>query len=341
MKPDAPLVRVMDLSRGFGSGAARITAVDSVDFSIAPGEFFTLLGPSGSGKSTLLRLIAGLERPDAGRIEIAGRTMFDAATGTEVSPAARGLGMVFQTYTVWPHLSAFENVAFALRVRPWRQRPRRREILARVQAVLATVALSGTEMRRASDLSGGQKQRLALARALVAEPKLILLDEPLSNLDAQLRGHLRTELKALQARLGLSFAFVTHDQAEALSMSHRIAVMRAGRIEQIGTPREIYRAPASRFVAEFIGNGTFFALRGDPAPRLFRPEDVAFSAMQPPGEGWLPCAVQSADFCGSHTDLVVTAAGTSFAVRLAGDALPGGLREGFIRLDPARAIVLR
>ena len=337
----APMLALRGLGRAFALGAERLHAVAAVDLDIAAGEFFTLLGPSGCGKTTLLRMIAGLERPDAGYIDIGGRRVFDAGQGIDVAAASRGLGMVFQSYTVWPHMTVFENVAFALGTRPWRSRLRPAEVSARVLATLEAVALGGIESRRASDLSGGQKQRLALARALVAEPKLILLDEPMSSLDAKLREHLRRELKALQESLGLTFVFVTHDQGEALAMSHRVAVMRAGRIEQIGTPREIYRAPANAFVAEFIGNGTVVQ-GGAGAPVLYRPEDIGFSTTATPGVDWLPCQVLSADYSGSSTDLVVLAPGQGrFLVRIAGDQpLPEG-RQGFIRLDQARAIRLR
>ncbi|MBW6506405.1 MAG: ABC transporter ATP-binding protein [Rhodobacteraceae bacterium] len=337
----APILALRGVGRAFALGGERLHAVDAVDLDIPTGEFFTLLGPSGCGKTTLLRMIAGLERPDTGRIDICGLRVFDAGQGVDVAAASRGLGMVFQSCAVWPHMTVFENVAFALRTRPWRNRLRPAEIAARALAALEAVALGGIEQRRVSDLSGGQKQRLALARALVAEPKLILLDEPMSSLDAKLREHLRRELKALQQSLGLTFLLVTHDQGEALAMSHRVAVMRQGRIEQIGTPREIYRAPANAFVAEFIGNGTVVQ-SGIAAPVLYRPEDIGFSTTANPGEGWLPCQVLTADYSGSFTDLVVLAPGdVRYLVRVAGEqALPDG-RYGFIRLDPAQAIRLR
>jgi iron(III) transport system ATP-binding protein len=227
-------------------------AVDDVSFDVEPGQMFTLLGPSGCGKTTTLRCIAGLETPDLGTIVLGGRTLW-AAAGVSVSPNDRGIGMVFQSYAIWPHMSVYKNVAFPLEVRGHRSRPSRAEIRRRVEESLATVQLDQLASRPATALSGGQQQRLALARALVMEPALLLLDEPLSNLDAKLREKMRFELKGLQSRLGITALYVTHDQAEALTMSDVIAVMHQGKVAQEGTPREIYERPASRVVAEFIG----------------------------------------------------------------------------------------
>jgi iron(III) transport system ATP-binding protein len=238
----------------------RVFAVNDVSFKVEPGELFTLLGPSGCGKSTTLRSIAGLEQPDAGVVSVGGNVLF-AAGGTQkrvnVPANKRGLGMVFQSYAIWPHMSVFENVAFPLRVRPRRQRPGKREITERVERVLETMELLQYAERHATKLSGGQQQRLALARAIVIEPSLLLLDEPLSNLDAKLRESLRFELKRLQRELGITSIYVTHDQIEALSLSSSIAVMRAGEVVQLGKPRAIYENPSSKFVAEFIGTSNF------------------------------------------------------------------------------------
>lgn len=247
------MIEVKGLRRTFTSRSGEVEALKGVDIRVPDRQFFTLLGPSGCGKSTTLRCIAGLERPTSGEIIIDGRTVFSSQDKTHVPPETRGLAMVFQSYAIWPHMSCFENAAFPLRSLPRRSRPSRREIESRVVRALERVQLAGLEKRPATDLSGGQKQRLALARSLVMEPRALLLDEPLSNLDARLRDDMRAEIRALQRELDLSVIYVTHDQAEALSMSNLIAVMRDGLVEQIGTPEEIYHEPATRFVAEFVG----------------------------------------------------------------------------------------
>jgi iron(III) transport system ATP-binding protein len=231
----------------------RVAAIDGIDFTVPEGSFYTLLGPSGCGKTTTLRCVAGLERPDAGEITVAGVTV--SRPGSFVPPHKRDIGMVFQSYAIWPHMTVFENVAFPLRVA--RVKTSRVELTRAVEEALATVALGGLEGRMSTELSGGQQQRLALARALVRKPKLLLLDEPLSNLDAKLRERMRIEVRDLQRRVGVTTLYVTHDQAEALSMSNRIAVMDAGRIIQEGNPREIYQQPLSSFVAGFVGASNF------------------------------------------------------------------------------------
>jgi iron(III) transport system ATP-binding protein len=245
------------------TGGARVRAVDDVSFVVSDGEMFTLLGPSGCGKTTTLRSVAGLERPDAGRIAVDERVLFarDPAGATppvDVAVNRRGLGMVFQSYAIWPHMTVFDNVAFPLQVRR-RGVPvtPKAEVAERVQRVLEVMQLGEYVRRRAITLSGGQQQRLALARALVTRPPLLLLDEPLSNLDAKLRESLRFELKRLQRELGVTSVYVTHDQTEALALSSKIAVMRDGKVQQIGRPRDIYERPGSRFVAEFIGSSNF------------------------------------------------------------------------------------
>lgn len=236
-------------------------ALKGASFEVADGDMFTLLGPSGSGKSTMLRSIAGLERPDRGRIKLCGRTLFDRMTGVNVPPSVRGLGMVFQSYAIWPHMDVFKNVSFPLDVTKRRRKVDQSEIRKRVERLLDMMGLASLGDRPATDLSGGQQQRLALARAFVTEPELMLLDEPLSNLDAKLRESMRIELRGLQQRLGQTSIYVTHDQEDALSMSSMIAVVNEGRIVQIGTPREIYTQPNCKFVAEFIGSSGF--IRGD------------------------------------------------------------------------------
>ncbi len=247
-----------------------VKAVDGVELAIAEGEFFTLLGPSGSGKTTCLRMIGGFALPTAGRVLIEGRDLTDAP------PYARPVNTVFQDYALFPHMNVRENVAYGLMVRgvPRAERARR------AAAMLELVRLPGVGGRRPSELSGGQRQRVALARALINEPRVLLLDEPLGALDLKLREQMQAELKALQRRLAITFIFVTHDQHEALSMSDRVGVMNRGRLEQVGTPREIYESPATRFVAEFVGAANL--LEGDAARRyadgaacaLLRPERI-------------------------------------------------------------------
>ncbi|MBD0327244.1 MAG: ABC transporter ATP-binding protein, partial [Pyrinomonadaceae bacterium] len=222
-------------------------AVADLSLVIERGEFFGLLGPSGCGKTTTLRMIAGLETPDAGQI------IFDARDVTHLSPERRGFGMVFQNYALFPHLNVFENVAFGLRAR----RKPKAEVAQKVSEALALVQLPGYERRSVDALSGGQQQRVAIARAIAIEPALLLFDEPLSNLDVALREETRGELRELVSKLGLTAVYVTHDQEEAFALCHRIAVMWAGRIAQIGTPREIYERPASLSVASFLGRNNF------------------------------------------------------------------------------------
>jgi iron(III) transport system ATP-binding protein len=245
-----------------GKEASTVFAIDDVSFEVKEGELFTLLGPSGCGKTTTLRSIAGLEKPDKGKIVVGDRVMFSAGgngDGRTVNMPAnqRGLGMVFQSYAIWPHMTVFDNVAFPLQVRKRSERPSKKEIRERVERVLETMELSEQIDRQATKLSGGQQQRLALARALVIQPPLLLLDEPLSNLDAKLRESLRYELKRLQRDLGITSIYVTHDQVEALALSTHIAVMRQGQVVQLGKPREVYMDPTNKFVAEFIGTSNF------------------------------------------------------------------------------------
>ncbi|OGA13052.1 MAG: Fe3+/spermidine/putrescine ABC transporter ATP-binding protein [Betaproteobacteria bacterium RIFCSPLOWO2_02_FULL_63_19] len=232
-----------------------VKAAQDVSFDVPEGKLFTLLGPSGCGKTTTLRSIAGLERPRSGEISIGERVVYSSGRNIFVAPNRRNFGMVFQSYAIWPHMSVFKNAAFPLEVAS--ARVNRAEIDRKVMRVLGTVGLDHLASREATKLSGGQQQRLALARALTMEPKLLLLDEPLSNLDAKLRERMRFELKRLQRELRLTTVYVTHDQGEALALSHEIAVMNEGRIVQIGAPRDIYERPHNRFVADFVGSANF------------------------------------------------------------------------------------
>jgi iron(III) transport system ATP-binding protein len=239
-------ISIRGLSKSY-VGDASLAAVTDLTLDIADNQFVTLLGPSGCGKTTTLRLIAGFMAPDTGTIHADGRLV--SSSEQVMPPEERGMGMVFQNYAVWPHKTVFENVVFGLKVRGVATS----EARARVKSTLGLVNLAGFEDRLPSELSGGQQQRVALARSLVVEPKILLLDEPLSNLDAKLRERMRSELKQLQRRTGITFVYVTHDQAEALALSDRIAVMHGGRLQQFGTPQEVYARPASRVVADFMG----------------------------------------------------------------------------------------
>jgi len=255
-------ITIGGLSKTYGARSANAAAVSDLDLVIEDNQFVTLLGPSGCGKTTTLRLIAGYIMPDTGTIHVDDRLVSSPAS--VVSPDRRGMGMVFQNYAVWPHKTVFENVAFGLKLRKMAAAKLRNQ----VEEALGLVNLTGLEGRYPNELSGGQQQRVALARSLVVEPEILLLDEPLSNLDAKLREHMRNELKQLQRRTGITFVYVTHDQTEALALSDRIAVMHAGRLQQYGTPYEVYARPANRIVADFMGlvnlmPATVVTARGD------------------------------------------------------------------------------
>jgi iron(III) transport system ATP-binding protein len=244
-----PDVELSKVTKRFGD----LVAVNAVDLHIEEGQMWTLLGPSGCGKTTSLRMVAGLEDPDEGSIRIGETVVFDRSRRIDVPSERRDLGMVFQSYAIWPHMTVAENVAYSLKMR----RVAKDEIKRRVVSSLELVGLKGYEDTPATNLSGGQQQRVALARSLIFEPRVLLLDEPLSNLDAKLREHMRFELRIMQRRLGVTAIYVTHDQGEALTLSDRVVVMNAGRIEQIGTPEQVYEHPVTRFVAEFIGQANF------------------------------------------------------------------------------------
>ncbi len=260
-------LRVANLTKVFEAEGGPVRAVDSVGFEIEGSEFFTMLGPSGCGKTTTLRMIAGLESPTSGTI------YFDATDYTRVAPSARNIGMVFQSYALFPHLSVFENVAYGLRIR---RRPER-DVKAKVEMILKTLGLDRMATRFPADLSGGQQQRVSIARALVYDPGMLLLDEPLANLDAKLRVEMREEIRRIQKALGIMALYVTHDQEEAMSVSDRVAVFNKGRLMQVGRPEEVYSRPRSLFVADFVGKANFF------------PAD-ALAARRPSEDGGRPAA---------------------------------------------------
>jgi ABC-type Fe3+/spermidine/putrescine transport system ATPase subunit len=269
------MLEIRSITKSF----AGVQVLKELSLDIHRGEIFTLLGASGCGKTTLLRILAGLERPDQGRLYFNGQSWVDTAANLHVPPQKRGLGLVFQSYAVWPHLSVYDNVAYPLR----NLGRGKAEIQDKVMATLEIVGLAGYAKRAAHQLSGGQQQRVAMARALVNDPALLLLDEPFSNLDVSLRKQLRHELKALQERLQLTVVLVTHDQEDAFALSDRIAVMHGGRVEQIGSSEEIHDNPATPFVQSFIGRGSLLAARlsaadeariGETRIRLAKPVDL-------------------------------------------------------------------
>ncbi len=327
MNADPAFLSCRDLRKTYPSGpTAAVAALDGVSLDIAAGAFFTLLGPSGCGKTTLLRAIAGFERLDSGSIRLAGAAL------DGLPPHRRPVNTVFQGYAVFPHMTVAANVAFGLQM----QRRPRAEIARTVERMLALVRLEGLGGRRPAQLSGGQQQRVALARALAAAPRLLLLDEPLSALDQKLRGEMRLELKRLQAETGITFILVTHDQHEALSLSDRVAVMRAGRIQQTGAPADIYENPATSFVASFIGEANLLnATRTAPGRfRLAGGQEVAVTAdiagapavtlvvrpecasLAEPGHG-LPAIVAQAIYDGADTTChLILAGGQAMRVRV-------------------------
>ena len=270
-------ISISNLSKSYGAKAT-MPAVSGLEIHVPDSCFLTLLGPSGCGKTTTLRLIAGYLEPDAGEIRVGGRLV--SAKGAVVPPEHRGMGMVFQNYAIWPHKTVYENVAFGLKIR----RIEASAMRNRVADALAMVNLTGYEHRYPNELSGGQQQRVALARSLVVRPDILLLDEPLSTLDAKLRERMRGELKELQRRTGITFVYVTHDQAEALALSDQIAVIHEGRLQQLGPPVEVYNKPANRFVADFMGTINIVPGRVEAgaADLAIRPENIRLS---PPGQG--------------------------------------------------------
>ena len=344
-----------------------VVAVAGISFKVTAGELFTLLGPSGCGKTTTLRLVAGLEEPDEGEILLNGEPVAAPERGIFVPPDKRKMGMVFQSYAIWPHLSVFENVAFPLRVR----KEPAKVITERVSEILEVVGLRGLEDRGATDLSGGQQQRVALARALVYKPAILLLDEPLSNLDAKLREQMRFELRSLQRRLKLSVLYVTHDQTEAMTLSDRIAVVNNGRLEQVGTPMEVYETPSTFFVGDFLGrtvilegivkketaercvsilngSGNLYVKadifgrfgNGERVRIISRPEDIDILPMGDVSPNELIAKVEEVIYVGDHYECSVSAGGRSFV-------LWAGKKQRYsvgsqirIALDPDRLTVL-
>jgi iron(III) transport system ATP-binding protein len=322
-------IRIINLAKRYG----KVVAADAVTFAVGDKEFFSLLGPSGCGKSTVLRCVAGLEEPTQGEIYIGQNRVNSVADGINVPTELRPIGMVFQNYAVWPHMTVHDNVAYPLKLK----KLPRELIESKLDQALRTVGLERLADRYPSQLSGGEQQRVALARALIKEPEVLLLDEPLSNLDAKLREQMRFELKDLQRRTGIPILYVTHDQTEALAMSDRLAVMNAGRIVQVGAPHEIYNRPADRFVADFIGLMNFVpgrivnrsgeeamveflgthritvidrsGLRGECVVAV-RPEDISLSPAGP-----IRCRVEVSSYSGHLIDYKVSVDGALLRIQ--------------------------
>ena len=359
-------LRLSNLTRRFGD----FTAVDGIDVDLRDGEVFALLGPSGCGKTTSLRMVAGLEKIDGGRIVMGDRVLADAERGKVVPPERRNIAMVFQSYAVWPHMTVAQNVGFPLRMRKVRRAERRRL----VQEILDVTGLGAMADRPATMLSGGQQQRVALARALVYTPDLLLLDEPLSNLDAKLRTQMRREIRRLNQELKITMLFVTHDQNEALSLADRVAVMNQGRVEQIGTPAELYERPATPFVRDFLGRrlvlpGRLSRSSGSPVVKLddpslgqesltvpgaaddlpegsavgiyCRPEDVTIlpDAGGPLGLNQVRTRVTSAAYLGDCMEYVVKVSASS-SVLSGPRRTPHAMGDSVVlQIDPAQATV--
>jgi spermidine/putrescine transport system ATP-binding protein len=345
------MISLQSVTKLFGS----FVAVDDVSLNVRAGEFLTLLGPSGCGKTTLLRMISGFETPSQGRVLLDGKDV------TELPPYQRDVNQVFQSYALFPHLTVWENIAFGLRSR----RTPKSEIARRVDDAVAMVGLTGMEPRKPSQLSGGQRQRVALARALVCEPKVLLLDEPLAALDAKLRRAMQLELKKLQQRLGITFVFVTHDQDEAIVMSDRIAVINGGKIEQLAAAAEIYRNPATRFVADFLGQanlipvtiiervGNELVLRsreslilratrtGSEDGQLLacvRPENIHLH--ETPAAEAFPATITEVIFRGPITHLVLTCLGDLRLTALTSNPRYSIGQKLFCRIEPTDVVIL-
>ncbi|MFN0074127.1 MAG: ABC transporter ATP-binding protein [Chloroflexota bacterium] len=341
-------IRAVNITKYYGS----VKAVDSISFEVQSGELLTLLGPSGCGKTTTLRMIAGLERPDDGEIWVGDTLVSSAERGVFLAPEKRGMGMVFQSYALWPHMTVFENVSYPLRMKGFP----RNQIRDRVMTMLETVGMGGMDQRPAPLLSGGQAQRVALARALVFDPNVLLLDEPLSNLDAKLREEMRFEIKAIQTRVGVTSVFVTHDQGEAMVLSDNMIVMSRGTIEQQGPPTEVYDRPATRFVMDFLGQSNHLSATvardedgravariedagganvplspemswkdGDHVDLAFRPQDVSLAPAN--GSDQWTGEVEAVAYLGTHAEYVIKLGATTIRAVVPGSGvLPRGSR---------------
>ena len=364
------MLSVKNLNTEYTDTQGRIVkAAQNISFDVPEGKLFTLLGPSGCGKTTTMRSIAGLERPTSGEIDVNGMAVYSSGKKIFVSPNKRNFGMVFQSYAIWPHMNVFQNAAFPLEV--GKRKFSKREIEDKVTRVLTVVGLENFAEREATMLSGGQQQRLALARALVMEPKLLLLDEPLSNLDAKLRERMRSELKRLQRELGLTTIYVTHDQSEALALSHEIAVMREGKIVQIGSPRDVYERPENKFVADFVGLTNFVDAvvegpgetenfyhvssglgslcvysidtlrKGDVVLVSVRPEDIELSEMRPTGINVVEGKIDFKVFLGEFIDFQVRVGDRQLLARVHPSLKTEIGGAIYLRMNPEKCISIK
>ena len=362
------MVRLQNIKKYFQTDWGQVAAINDVSLEIQPGTLVTLLGPSGCGKTTTLRCIAGLEKPHEGTIQIGNETVFSSAQGIALPAYRRRIGMVFQSYAIWPHMTVAENVAFPLDGTGLKKE----EVNRRVENALDLVGLAEYAKRPAPQLSGGQQQRVALARALVAEPEVLLLDEPLCNLDAKLRVSMRSEIRALQQRLGITTVYVTHDQQEALAISDLVVVMSKGRIVEMGTPAELYERPKARFTAEFIGTANVLPVDGalrvvgpghwqatspvgsidvmnnaaehSPSTPLvmIRPEHVQVSAtaFAEPGNAW-PAKLQSVTYLGNFTECILNLAGHEVTAQMPGIAALKVGQDVMLRLPAEKCAIVR
>jgi len=336
------MISIKELRKSFTAHQGRVEALRGINLEVGEGEFCVLLGPSGCGKTTTLRCVAGLERPEGGEIEIAGQLVNSAGRKVHVPTERRDLGMVFQSYAIWPHMNVFQNVAFPLT--QGQKRFPKSEVAERVRNALKRVQLDGLEQRPATDLSGGQQQRVAMARAMVTEPKILLMDEPLSNLDARLREQMRVELKKITKSIGVTTLYVTHDQAEALSLGDQVCVMNAGEILQTAPPHDVYAQPVDLFVAQFVGEMNFVkgivsgagqvesplgAISasvpngvnvGSSVTLAIRPEHVRVSPAPSHGVGATLGKITSKNYLGDAALLEVDVNGVTLLAKLAGDS---------------------
>lgn len=346
----SPVVRVSHLSKLFRrNDGSEVVAVADVSFEVGPAESVVLLGPSGCGKTTLMRCIAGLEDPDTGSIEVNGKTVFSSRRGINVRAELRNLAMVFQSYALWPHLTVEANIAFPLIALPRSRRPSKAEIAERVHDIMRKVGIAGLEKQYPNAISGGQQQRVALSRALIAGTNLVLFDEPLSNIDAQVREQLREELLAMQREFKFASLFVTHDRQEAMVLADRIAVLQSGAVRQLDAPGVMYHHPVDRFVGRFIGPANQVAvtrppersgdvwvtetdlgpIRGHPGEiaaadliAMWRPEATVLSQNEPSLENRWRCTVLRSMFYGSHAECIVSVEGKMFRVLVDGASAP-------------------
>lgn len=352
------MIKIQNLEKVFSSAYGQLWAVKGIDLEVGEGEFVVLLGPSGCGKTTTLRCVAGLERADGGSIKLAGQVVDSAAEGKYVPPERRDIGMVFQSYAVWPHLSVYKNVALPLT--EGRRRIPQSQVKERALEALRLVRLEGLEARPVTDLSGGQQQRVALARAIVTRPKVLLMDEPLSNLDARLRDQMRIELKKITASVGLTSLYVTHDQTEALSLGDKVCVMNDGRILQVGLPQQVYSQPADLFVAQFVGEMNFIRGKiagaeqvdsplgtlhcavppsfptGSEVTLAIRPEHLTLSRDSRQQSDAATGKVITKNYLGDATLLEIEAGGITLRIKFPGDANFSVGQQATVFLPPER-----